>query len=145
MNVAIYRSATGQIIEFIRDAVQSRKCFIGSGRRIVMGSMEGLAIKWTNDDISELLDLNGIPVGWNKTAEELTEAMVDCDIGIIDRTDLLARLDNLRNMVRITNEQIDDRLTLVTNLEQAKVYLSVLTRETRDILRVALWLMNEKL
>lgn len=133
--------------------------FIGLSGQVGL-RMDGLACFWTEDDVArvtqshpiiglndEVMAVQTVAVGWDPaTVDELTETDLDRDLGTVDRPDLLERLDHLRDMARITDAQVDAYITgNVSDLASARTYLARLTKETRDILRVALWLLKGRL
>lgn len=145
MNCIIYNPTTNRIRYFLLDCVQSGRNFTGSNGNITLGKRNtAIGIKWTNDIPTPITGDDGDVTGYVETADQLAEAATDRNITAIDRPDLLERLDHLRDMARITDTQIDGRIELVTDLAKAKVYLAKLTKETRDILRVTLWLLKGK-
>ena len=145
MHCAVYDPATNKIIAFFKNGIRAGLNFAGDDMRMTGLSLEGLAVKWTADLAEPIRDETGAITGWSKPADQLAEAATDRDIGIVDRSDLLARLDHLRDMARITDSQIEARVALITDLPSARTYLERLTKETRDILRVALWILKGKL
>lgn len=148
INAAIYDPETGRIIAFLRNATRAGNSIRGSNGRYVIGARQAgrIEIKWTEDTADPVFDLDGNVTGWSPaTIEDMRESATDRDIGQISRAELIEYLDHLRDMARITDAQIDDRIALVTDLAKAKVYLARLTKETRDILRMMLWVLKDKL
>lgn len=147
LNAAIYDPETGQILHFLRDCTRSGNSFMGTNGRYVVGKNHTPSVRWTEDEAIPVIDPEtNMQTRWEPaTFDQLSEATTDRDISIIDRPDLLARLDHLRDMARITDPQIAARIALITDLPKAKVYLERLTTETRDILRIVLWLLKGNL
>lgn len=145
LNAAIYDEASGRIIAFLFDATRIGKGISGHNGRYVIGSKTtGVGVFWTEDEVLQSFAEN-MPVFTPDNISELTESAIDRDIGTPDRADLLNRIDRLRDMAKTTDAKIETYIgNNVTDLSSARSYLIRLTKETRDILRIVLFLMKSK-
>lgn len=147
LNCAIYEPGTGRILHFLTECTRSGNSFRGTNGRYVINARHSPSVRWTEDDCHMVFDPEtGLQTGWSpETIEGLREAANDRDIGIVDRQDLIDRLDHLRGLARITDAQVGTYIGAnVTDLASARTYLVQLTKNTRDVLRLALWLLRKQ-
>lgn len=131
LNCAIYKTETGQIVDFIRDCTRDGNNFTGSNVRLFGRKLTGLSVRWTEDDAVPVVNPDGEITGWiPATVDQLIEgAGVRPEIVKMDQASIAALIIRLKDIVGMTFQELDDHIdTAVTDLPSAKVYIRRLSK-----------------